>query len=83
MKRGHFAVPKRLFLNICSLLKIKNGVKTSLALERDLYAEDIDICVISESHLYYCIPDSMFWISNYTIHRRDRDCFGSDNRKYI
>ena len=79
MKRGHFAVPKCLFLNTCSLLKIKNGVKASLALEGHLYAEDIDICFISESDINHCIPDSAVGISNYTIYRRDRDCFGSDN----
>ena len=33
VKRGHFAVPKCLFLNICSLLNIKNGVKAPLPLE--------------------------------------------------
>ena len=81
VKRGHFAVPKCLFLNICSLLNIKNGVKAPLPLEGDLYVEGIDICVILESHLNHCIPDSAFGISNYTIYRRDRDCFGSDNRK--
>ena len=78
---GYYAVPKCLFLNICSLLKVKNGVKASLALEGDLYAEDIDIWVISETHLNHNVTDFAVGISNYTICRRDRDCFANDNRK--
>ena len=78
---GSECEPKCLFLNICSLLKVKNGLKASLALEGDLYAEDIDICVISETHLNHNVPDFAVGISNYTIYRRDRDCFANDNRK--
>ena len=79
----YYAVPKCLFLNICSLLKVKNGLKASVALEGDLYAEDIDICVILETHLNHNVPDFAVGISNYTtcIYRRDRDCFANDNRK--
>ena len=46
-----------------------------------MYAEDIDICVISETHLNHNVPDFAVGISNYTIYRRDRDCFANDNRK--
>ena len=76
-----FAVPKCLFLNICSLLKTKNGVKASAALEVDLYTADVDLCVISETNLKREIPDSVIAISNYTIYRRDRNWFGNDKRQ--
>ena len=70
-----------MFLNICSLVKTKNGVKASVALEADLYMADIDICVISETHLKREVPDSVVAISNYTIYRRDRNCFDNDKRQ--
>ena len=76
-----FAVPKCLFLNICSLLKTKNGVKASTALMVDLYTADIDLCVISETNLKREIPDSVIAITNYTIYRRDRNWFGNDKRQ--
>jgi len=64
-----FAVPKCLFLNICSLLKTKNGVKASTALMVDLYTADIDLCVISETNLKREIPDSVIAITNKKINR--------------
>ena len=67
-----FAVPKCMFLNICSLTKVKKKVKASVALETDLYARDIDLCVICETHLKKITPDSVVNISNYTLYRRDR-----------
>jgi hypothetical protein len=51
------------------------------SLEADLYAIDVDVCVISETHLKREIPDSIVTISNYTIYRRDRNWFGNDKRQ--
>ena len=75
-----FAVPKFLFTNICSLSKTKNRVRASVALEADLKTDDIDICIVSETHLKSEMPDSTVNIANYQIYRRDRNCFGQDNR---
>ena len=76
-----FAVPKCMFLNICSLVKTGNGIKASVALEADLFSNDIDVCVISETHLKKDVPDSVVGVSNYSIYRRDRNWFGNDNRE--
>ena len=76
-----FAVPKCMFINICSLAKSKRGIKANLALETDLFAYDIDICVVSETHLKKAAPDSLVAISNYTIYRRDRNWFGDKREK--
>lgn len=64
-----------MFLNICSLTKTRNGIKANLALKADLFTNEIDICVVSETHLKRIVPDSVVAISNYTIHRRDRNWF--------
>ena len=76
-----YAVPKCMFLNICSLTKTRNGIKANLALEADLFTNDIDICIVSETHLKRIVPDSVVAISNYTIHRRDRNWFDNDKRE--
>ena len=70
-----------MFLNICSLVKTRNEIKASVALEADLFANDIDVCVISETHLKKDVPDSVVGVSNYSIYRRDRNWFGNDNRE--
>ena len=70
-----------MFLNICSLTKTRNGIKANLALEADLFTNDIDICVVSKTHLKRIVPDSVVAISNYTIHRRDRNWFDNDKRE--
>lgn len=59
-------------------MKSKTGVRAPVALEADLKAVDIDVCVISETHLNRDIPDSAISIHNYSIHRRDRDYSGTD-----
>jgi hypothetical protein len=46
MENQSFPVPKSLFINICNLKKNKNRVQASVALEADLRASDIDICVV-------------------------------------
>ena len=78
---GLFPVPKSLFLNICSLDKIKNRVRASVALAADFRTWDIDVGVISETHLCSLKPDSIVVIEGYTIYRRDRDWAGTDRRK--
>ena len=78
--QGGYAVPKCCFINICSLLKTKNEIKANIALEADLYAADIGICVVSESHLKEVLPDATVAITNYTIYRTDRYWFGNDSR---
>ena len=73
-----FAVPKFMFINICSLTKMKNRVRVIVALESDLIqnAYDIDICVVTETHLRSDVPDRAVHIPNYTIFRRDRNWRG-------
>ena len=56
---GLLPVPKSLFLNICSLDKIKNRVRASVALAADFRTWDIDVGVISETHLCSLKPDSI------------------------
>ncbi len=69
-----------MFINICSLAKTKNCVRAVVALESDLFENDIDICVVTESHLKSDAPDSVVNILNYTIFRRDRNWGGQDMR---
>ena len=75
-----FAVPKFMFINICSLAKKKNRVRAVVALESDLLQNVIDICVVTETHLKPDIPGSVVNIPNYTIFRRDRNWGGHDMR---
>ena len=75
-----FAVPKFLFTNICSLVKTKNRVRAAIALEADLNMNDIDVCIVSETHLKPDTPESVVSFSNYKIYRRDRNWFGLDIR---
>jgi hypothetical protein len=56
-RESGFAVPKFMFINICSLAKTKNRVRAVVALEADLVNNDIDVCVVSESHLKPEMPD--------------------------
>ena len=48
-----------MFINICSLVERKNRVRTVVALKTDLLQNDIDICVVTETHLKPDIPDSV------------------------
>ena len=74
---NQFAVPKLLFTNICSLEKTKNKVRAVAALETDLITNDIDVCVVSETHLKPEKPGAVVKV----IFRRDRNCSGRDVRK--
>ena len=65
-----FAVPKFLFTNICSLAKTKNKFRAAVALETDLINNDIDVCVVSETHLKPATLDAVVNILNYSIYRR-------------
>ena len=51
-----------------------------MAIESDMNRNDVDICIVSETHLKAEIPDSVVCIPNYNIFRRDRDYSGSDLR---
>ena len=77
---SEFAVPKFLFTNICSLAKTKNRVRAAVALEADLNNKDIDVCIVSETHLKPKIPDAIVNIPGYSIFRRDRNWSGLDKR---
>ena len=68
----NFAVPKCMILNIRSVLKPRRGVKENVALEADKFVNNIDICVVSETHVKKIVPDSVVGISNYVLYRRDR-----------
>ena len=66
--------------NICSLAKTRNGVRAVVALETDLRKKDIDVCIVSKTHLKTTIPNSTVDINNYSIYRRDRNWSGLDMR---
>ena len=51
-----------------------------VALEADLNNNDIDACIVSETHLKPDIPDSVVNIPSYNIYRRDRNWLGNDMR---
>ena len=48
---SQLAGPKLLFTNICGLGKTKSRVRVVVALEADLRNNNIDACVVSETHL--------------------------------
>ena len=78
--KAEFAVPKCMFINICSLSKTKNKVRASVALEADLKNHDIDVCVVTETHLKLDQPDAVVNIADFNIYRRDRNWSGLDMR---
>ncbi|CAH3027179.1 unnamed protein product [Porites evermanni] len=80
VKPSEFAVPKFMFINICSLTNTKNQVRAPIALEADMKNMDIDICVVSETYLKQDIPNAIVNIPNYSILRRDRNWAGTDKR---
>ena len=75
-----FAVPNCMFVNICSLSKTKNRVQAPVALEADMRNNDIDVCVVSETHLKPAQPDAVVNIADYAVFRRDRNWSGKDMR---
>ena len=80
-KSTGFAVPKCLFTNICGLSKTKNRVRAPVALEADLRSQDIDVCVVSETHLSTNMPDAVLNIPNDNVFRRDRSWADLKKRK--
>lgn len=54
-----------------------------MALEMDMHTNDIDICVVSETHLRLDVPDhdAVIAMSNYALYRRDRNWSGREMRK--
>lgn len=75
-----FANPNCMFVNICSLSKTKNRVRTPVALEADMRNNDIDVCVMSETHLKPAQPDAVVNIADYAVFSRDRNWSGKDMR---
>ena len=75
-----FAVPNCMFVNICSLSKTKNRVRAPVSLEADMRSNDIDVCVVSETHLKPAQPDAVVIIADYAVFRRDRNWSGKDMR---
>ena len=57
-----------MFINICSLSKTKNKVRASVALEADLINHDIDVCVVTETHLKLDQPDAVVNIADVNIY---------------
>lgn len=51
-----------------------------MALEADLNNEDIDVCIVSESHLKPEMPDAIVNIPGYSIFRQERNWSGLDKR---
>lgn len=80
-KSKGFAVPKCLFTNICGLSKTKSRVRAPVALEAELRSQDIDVCIVSETHLSTNMPDAVVNIPNYNVFRRDRGWADLDKRK--
>ena len=71
-KSKGFAVPKCLFTNICGSSKTKSHLRTPVVLEADLISQDIDVCIISETHLSTNMLDTVVNIPNYNVFRQDR-----------
>jgi len=71
----------QIFTNICGLLKTKNRVRAPVALEADLRNQDIDVCVVSETHLSTEMPDAIVNTPDYAIFRLHRDRENLDSRK--
>ena len=58
-----------------------NRVRAPVALEADLRSQDIDVCVVSKTHLSTNMPDAVVNIPNYNVFRRDRGWADLDKRK--
>ena len=51
-----------------------------MTLEADLNNKDIDICVVSETHVKPGTPDAIVNVPGYNIFRRDRNWSGLNSR---
>ena len=71
-------MPKCMFINICSLSKMKNKVRASVALEAVLKNHDIDVCIVTETHLRLDQLDAVVNIADFNLYRRDRNWSGLD-----
>lgn len=77
-----YAVPKFLFVNVCSLNKIRNGICEQLSRSKLICIQMTLIFVLYQKRIY--IPISLIvWISipNFDIYCRDRIWGGVDKRK--
>ena len=55
-------------------------MRASIALKADLKNHDIDVCIVTETHLKLDQPDALVNIADFNIYRRDRNCSGLDMR---
>ena len=69
-----------MFVNICGLSKTTKRVHALAAQEVDLRNSDVDVCVVTQSHLKPAVADSVVTILGYSIFRRDRNWSGLDLR---
>ena len=60
------------------MTKTKKGL---MRIWRLKLANDIHICVVSETFLKKIVPASVVAISNYNLYRRDRNWFDNDKRE--
>mgnify|MGYP001793954207 CR=1 FL=1 len=56
-------------------------MRASFALEASLRNLDVDVCVVSETHLSTGMPDAVVNIPNYNLVRRGRSWADLDKRK--
>ena len=56
-------------------------MQASVSLQADLRASDIDVCMVSETHLNNKIPDSGVGIMPFNLYRRDKDWGNNYKRK--
>ena len=66
-------LPKIILLNACSIKKLNStNQKGCSLLAHDLASLNIDVALITETHLRTSIPDSYITIPGYQVFRRDR-----------
>ena len=71
---SHNRLPKMLLLNACSLKKINStNQKGCSLLAQDIANLNIDVCLVTESHLRPSIPNSYITIAGFNVTRRDRN----------
>ena len=59
---------------------MKNKVRAYVVLEADLKNHDVDVCIVTETHLKLDQPDAVVNIADFNIYRRDRNWSGLDMR---
>ena len=75
MLRSNFLIEKKFFPKLLGGLKPPPAPPAPRSLQ-DM--NDIDVCVVSETHLRPDVPDAVIVMSNYALFRRDRNWNGTD-----